>query len=600
MNQTMKNFLERNGINSDKIPEGLNKKLTNPDGFNKYLNYFHVSKRNKKQQVCIADVMGSDLFEGTGNIYDLMEKFYDEYGDMYHSRSVDLLKIPSEQIMERLSESFSDDPIKLAEYEGKYFVSVNGNHRVFAMYLNYLLESQNADTPEKLEALKKKYTFPAIVGETELDKSYANFILQFKTSKKYIELVQNETENYYIIADNGKRRRVISDSEIDEFVRNSLVDSFKNRDVFFIRDLAMGIKEHESFRKYICGILPEIGEQDIVATFDMMDKKLYLNLCDFSEAKSVTDILDIAHRDTNSLDRSNTRFSQFIEAVSISDEKINEYCSIMGLEQAERANIDGLSKKYNETVATIEDEMKKTLDRFDGVSYKKAVDSIDTLERLDFSKLAKEYHIRGIWELKERISQMAVKLLSERQIDEINLKLKEEAEKKFGPISMLRGKKRLRDVTVRNLELQKQYIKETMNNPKPMEQAIRDLYSYTRAYESNDAINNFMERIVKLDSVTDFVHLYQICTESNLPVKSDSEKISDRKQAKLLDKENRKMEDIIQEERKQNYSTGLKICNSSNKRSVFLHNISNVFIKMRRSLLPQEKNIDLEYDLESK
>lgn len=600
MNQTMKNFLERNGINSDKIPEGLNKKLTNPDGFNKYLNYFHVSKRNKKKQVCITDVIGSDLFEGTGNIYDLMEKFYDEDGDMYHSRSADLLKIPSEQIMERLSESFSDDPIKLAEYEGKYFVSVNGNHRVFAMYLNFLLESQNADTPEKLEALKKKYTFPALVGEIELDKSYANFILQSKISKKCIESINNDTENYYIIADNGKRKRVISDSEIDEFVRNSLVDSFKKRDVFFIRDLAIGIKEHESFRKYVCGILPEIGEQDIVATFDMMDKKLYLNLCDFSEAKSVTDILDIAHRDTNSLDRSNTRFSQFIESVSESDEKINEYFSIMGLEPVERINIVGLTKKYNETVATIEDKMKKTLDSYDGFSYKKVVDSIDVLERLDFSKLSREYHTRGILELKERISQMAVKLLSKRKIDEINQKKKEESEKKFGLINILRGKKRLRDVTVRNLELQKQYIRETMNNPQPMEQAIRDLYGYTRAYESNDAISNFMERIVRLDSVTDFIHLYKICTESTLPVKSDSKTISARKQANLLDKENRKMEDIIQEERKQKYSTGLKISNSSNKRSVFLHNISNVFTRIRRSLVPQEKNIDLEHDFESK
>ena len=69
---------------------------------------------------------------------------------------------------------------------------------------------------------------------------------------------------------------------------------------------------------------------------------------------------------------------------------------------------------------------------------------------------------------------------------------------------------------------------------------------------------------------------------------------------KSIRNKNRKMEDIIQEERKQKYSTGLKISNSSNKRSVFLHNISNVFIRIRRSLVPQEKNIDLEHVFESK
>ena len=115
----MKDFLERNELIADKIPQEMNMELTNPQDFNKFLCYFDVQKDKEKRYVCITDIIGSDAFSHNGNIYDLMEKFFDEKGDPYHRRSTDLLEIPSSDIMERLKISFSDDPIILAEYDGK-------------------------------------------------------------------------------------------------------------------------------------------------------------------------------------------------------------------------------------------------------------------------------------------------------------------------------------------------------------------------------------------------------------------------------------------------------------------------------------------------
>lgn len=587
MNQTMKDFLERNGIDADNIPEEMNLELTNPENFNKYLDYFSVQKDKVKKYVCITDIIGSDAFRGNGNIYDLMAQFFDEKGDPYHRRSTDLLELTSSDIMEGLKLSFSDDPIILAEYEGKYFVRTNGNHRVFAMYLNYLLEKQNAHTPEEIEALKAKYTFPTLVMEIDTDKSYANFMLQSKHTRKYIDRVfdreQMRVTDDFEIVDGGERRKVKDENEIDGFVRDGLVNSLKSGDTYIIGQLLKAAKEHESFRKYFSKVFPEILEQEVIEALDKMNREIYLAQPDLSKVEDFDDVLGIVNANEEALKNVKAQFAKFSEIASNTDKQMDEYFSIMGIEQDRSVSIDELTQKFNTVVAEAESMLNEAYKTNSRKLYKKAQKAIQVLAGVNISNFSRTYHSKGIGELEDKISQMAVRLQSEGQIAEIDAKKKEEAEKKFGILDKLRGKQRLRDATIRNLELQKQYIQKTMNNPKPMGDAVRELYNYMKVHGVTNATKDFMTRLRKLDKVADFVHLNKLCIEAFLPVKRYEKKLSARKQAAKMEEENRGMEEKIQTEKGQKFSGKIKVHDSS-RRSGMLSNIANAIAQAENAV----------------
>lgn len=597
MNQTIKDFLERNGINPEKVPEKININLTNPERFNRFLCYFDVQKDKEKRQVCITDIIGSDAFNYDGNIYNLMERFFDEQGDPYHRRSTDLLEIPSSDIMESLKYSFSDDEIILADYDGKYFVRTNGNHRIFAMYMNYLLESQNADTPEKQEALKKKYTFPALVGEIDTDKSYANFMLQSKRSKKYIDRVfdreQFRTTDDFEIVSNGVRKKVEDEAEIDEFVRENFIESVKRGDTYLIDGLTVAAKSHKSFRKFFSKTFPEIEEKDVAIVLEKMSKEIFLGKPDFSGVKSFGDILDIVNSNTNSLKKVKKQFAKFSEVVSKSDKQMDEYFSIMDINQDGRDNIEALTDRCNSIIEQAEDMLNESYRIYSKELYQRAKGAIQALSELDYSKLAKAYYTNGFSELEEKISQIAVKLQSDGQIKEINDKKKEEEEKKFSIIDRIRGKSKLRDATVRNLELQKQYIKKTMHNPKPMSESVRNLFNYMKVHGASPEMSEFMTRLGNLDKASDFLHLDKICIEAFLPVKRNVKKLSPRKQAKALDEENNGMEEKIASEKGQKLTDKVKVDDMSRRKGI-LKRVSKDISQAEAALFPeaQERETD--------
>ena len=265
MNQTIKKFLERNGIDTGNIPKEMNIMLTNPKNFNGFLDYFPVQKDKVKKYVCITNIIGSDAFKTSGSIYDLLDNLFNERNNPLHRKNTDLLELTTVDIMEGLQISFSDDPIILVEYEGKYFVRTNGNHRVFAMYLNYLIEKQKLHTTEEIEKLNKKYTFPTWVMQIDTNMSYANFILQSKQTGKYIDRAfdieqMKVTSNFEIVngklegADDTRKidtdREIVQDEkEVNKFIRVNFIELLKNGST--TRDLVLleAAKNHESFRK---------------------------------------------------------------------------------------------------------------------------------------------------------------------------------------------------------------------------------------------------------------------------------------------------------------------------------------------------------------
>ena len=572
MNQTMKDFLERNELIADKIPQEMNMELTNPQDFNKFLCYFDVQKDKEKRYVCITDIIGSDAFSHNGNIYDLMEKFFDEKGDPYHRRSTDLLEIPSSDIMERLKISFSDDPIILAEYDGKYFVRTNGNHRVFAMYLNYLLESRYAYTPDAKEALKKKYTFPALVGEVDVEKSYANYILQSKLSKKYVDRVYDReqmkiTDDYEIVA-NGERRTVQDESEIDHFVIENFISAIKRKETYLIEQLAKAAKEHKSFRKYFSSLFPQIGENDIASILGRISREISIRNLDLSKAESLEEIIDAIDANDKLLDKQKKGFEKFRAFTTKTDEKMDELFSIMGINQDQTLNIDELTDKFEELIYRIEDMFSEAHKTYSSRVYERAENALLVLSNLDFPLLSREYGRRSIGELKEKISKMAGGIQAEAEIKNLDERRKQESEKKFGLLDKLKGKQRLRDATVQNLSLQRQYVERTMDTPKAMEDAIRDLFNYMKVHGETSETKDFMTRLIKLDKVSDSIKLNSICIESFLPVIRGEKRISARKQAKLLEEENKAMEERVLGEKGQKYSSKVKVDDSIRRNGV--------------------------------
>ena len=96
MNQTIKKFLERNGIDAGNIPKEMNVTLTNPKNFNRFLDYFPVQKDKVKKYVCITDIIGSDAFKTSGSIYDLLDNLFNKRNNPLHRKNTDLLELTNE------------------------------------------------------------------------------------------------------------------------------------------------------------------------------------------------------------------------------------------------------------------------------------------------------------------------------------------------------------------------------------------------------------------------------------------------------------------------------------------------------------------------
>ena len=564
MNQTIKNFLERNGIDTGNMPKEMNVTLTNPKNFNRFLDYFPVQKDKVKKYVCITDIIGSDAFKSSGSIYDLLDNLFNERNNPLHRKNTDLLELNTADIMEGLQISFSDDPVILAEYEGKYFVRTNGNHRVFAMYLNYLIEKQKLHTTEEIEKLNKKYTFPTWVMQIDTNMSYANFILQSKQTGKYIDRAfdtkqMKVTSTFEIV--NGKlegtddtrkidadREIVQDEEEVNNFVKINFIELLRNGNTYIIKELLEATRNHESFRKCFSDIFTEIEESDVVITLDKMDKEIYLAQPNLKQIHDFEELLKIINYNEFAIKNIKEQFAKLKTIVNDTEPQIEKYYSIMQIPQYQNINIDLLATKMDSVTLWIEatlDEAYRTNNR---ELYEKAQKAIQILAKLNLSIYCRTYYNKEIGRLKEKISQMAVKLQLEAQVRDIEDKKHQETEKKFGLLDKLRGKQRLTDAIVRNLELQKQYIQKTVNEPKQMEEAVRALYNYMKVHgETNEEIE-FMEKLKKLNEIAEFIQLNKICIESFLPVKRHEKRISARKQAIKIEVENKEIAEKIRTE----------------------------------------------------
>lgn len=185
MNKTILKFIANQDINMGKIEKLNEKRVNSLNDINWIVERYNLLKNSYiPKKVCIADIEGYNyafMNLDNKNIINNMPFFYDEEKDGYATRSLSLLDITSQDIIDKLEYSFKRDPICLNEAdEGKYVIGTNGLHRYHVIKAHYLKELSllNKNDTKSIEKLKEKYTFETLVSEVDFYKTYSSFLLQ--------------------------------------------------------------------------------------------------------------------------------------------------------------------------------------------------------------------------------------------------------------------------------------------------------------------------------------------------------------------------------------------------------------------------------------
>lgn len=244
------NFIRKNNIDLDRflaMPEAI---VKTSEDINPILRRYKLSGDSKVCDISISNVIGHDYIRNNQNILSTIPLFFDSHGDGYHTRSIEMLNFSSKEIVNKLKNSFSFEPIVIDEVDkGVYIISNNGLHRFTVMRLNYLLELMGKS---KKEDIDKKYTFKATVKQTDFFKTYCNYLLC--NIDNDIKTVYNcYTDDYKIISDkvelryNNGNKIKISSNELYEMVL-SRIDNISSR---ILTEIEYYYKKIPSFKQFI-------------------------------------------------------------------------------------------------------------------------------------------------------------------------------------------------------------------------------------------------------------------------------------------------------------------------------------------------------------
>ena len=226
---------------------------------------------------------------------------------------------------------------------------------------------------------------------------------------------------------------------------------------------------------------------------------------------------------------------------------MKEFFSIMQFESNNIVNIENIKQVFRNFITEIENTFSIAYEKQSYKLYKTAEKMLFTLGNLDFSLLSREYSKRSIYKIKEKISKLAVELKADAEVKNLE-KIKDiELNKKFNFLGKMLGKQKFRNAIVKNIELQIKYAQINRNNIVNMEEAVRDLYNFTKNNEVTPEIAEFMLKLKCLDNKTDFIQLEKICIECFLPVKLTGVKSSTKEKIRLLEKENIAIEEKLKE-----------------------------------------------------
>ena len=264
MNETIINFLKSLNADLKQINSFEDCKIKRDYDVNPIISrniIFKSKKENKK--ISIADVVGYDYrcMNLDTNLLNNLSWFFDRDGDSYHSRSVSMLDIPQNEVMEQLDYSFKREPICLTEVDsGKYNIGSNGMHRFHVIKTHFLNELSKINPKDKIaiKRLKEKYSFVANITEIDFVKTYSAYMLKLLDENLSLE---NHYNADYELTDksclinylNPEEKVVLTDNQLIETVNkklNKFLRTASRKEVKQFNETIKNSFKFESFKDY--------------------------------------------------------------------------------------------------------------------------------------------------------------------------------------------------------------------------------------------------------------------------------------------------------------------------------------------------------------
>lgn len=279
---TVEEFLKQNGINPEVFREKYGDVLiTEYDSFDSNISRFAIYDDYKKEEVNIKDVVGlSRYLIEEKSVLDNFSCYFNQTGDLYHSRCNGMLDYKPQEVIERLGDSFKSEPIKLYRIKDKCFISTNGCHRFLLLRMHYLMSLARGEDESK------RFMVPVEVKDLDCVKTFANYIGSLLWDEKYE--VNNEFDERYnktgnsVVTYKGSRI-VMNDQEFISFVQERL-NSLKELDEFYyidaISDMWNKCKWENTglFRSFIEEYIPELTYIMDIPEYAMLESEIRSNL----------------------------------------------------------------------------------------------------------------------------------------------------------------------------------------------------------------------------------------------------------------------------------------------------------------------------------
>ncbi len=216
---------------------------------NSEFNYAEFSEENQVI-IPLSKIFGfSDSHINIDNSYfsNFSNFFNSRKNEQYYNRAISMLEYSSDEIINKLSKSFEDEPICTISIDGKYYISSNGLHRFMVLKLYYMLELYNGKTIEELD---NKYMIKISNKELNTLKLFTDFFCSnFNPPIKYNDcfyksqimgkikerLKKLNESDYKLLIDNISFTHFINDT-CGEVVIKYLFENFPN--------IAMDIYKH--------------------------------------------------------------------------------------------------------------------------------------------------------------------------------------------------------------------------------------------------------------------------------------------------------------------------------------------------------------------
>lgn len=268
MNKKNREFLEKNGINVEKIRETQDCSVKSQDEINSIVYRYGFQEGRRYREISVADIVGRDSFwndENNTDIFESMDSFFEENSDGYHMRSLGMLEYNKDNIIENLRTSFKIEPIEVCETgEGQYVISSNGLHRFTVlriMYLKELYELGKNPEEQKVEQLRAKYTIPVDVTTINLDNTYCKYMMEmidgtWEISRDFDLKTRKTTGKIVLKSRISAEKMILSTEELKNMIKERM-----NEIVEYYFLFLLSFKRYASFRKFVEQNLPELAQK---------------------------------------------------------------------------------------------------------------------------------------------------------------------------------------------------------------------------------------------------------------------------------------------------------------------------------------------------